>query len=166
MRAGIALGSNLGDRLVNLQKARDQITALAGVVPPVLQSAIYETKPIKCEPRANNFYNAVIEIGFTKSVEALLACLQKIEISLGRPAKHQANLSRAMDLDLLYFGSQVRHEKDLQLPHPRMTGRAFVLRPLADIAPDLRLPEQSTSIRQLLDAVAGQEIVKCVTNKW
>src|SRR6266567_9577555 len=78
MRAAIALGSNLGDRLANLQSARDRMTE------PTVQSAIYETSPFDCEPGAQNFYNAVIEIGFEKSADALLEALQKIESALGR----------------------------------------------------------------------------------
>src|SRR6266496_5939624 len=84
MRAAIALGSNLGDRLANLQSARDRIRALDGVTEPTVQSAIYETSPLDCEPGAQNFYNAVIEVGFEKSADALLEALQKIESALGR----------------------------------------------------------------------------------
>src|SRR5712671_5514808 len=69
MRAAIALGSNLGDRLVNLQNARDRIRALDGATGLTVQSAIYETSPVDCEPGAQNFYNAVIEVGFEKSSE-------------------------------------------------------------------------------------------------
>src|SRR2546430_3648661 len=69
MRAAIALGSNLGDRLANLQRARDRIRALDGMTELTMQSAVYETSPVDCEPGAQNFYNAVIEIGFEKSAE-------------------------------------------------------------------------------------------------
>ena len=75
MRAAIALGSNLGDRLANLRNARDQIQALDGVTGLIVQSAIYETSPVDCEPGAQNFYNAVIEVGFEKSADALLKAL-------------------------------------------------------------------------------------------
>src|SRR5207302_3166871 len=77
MRAAIALGSNLGDRLANLQNARDRIRALDGVTGLIVQSAIYETSPVDCEPGAQNFYNAVIEVGFEKSADALLGALQE-----------------------------------------------------------------------------------------
>ena len=84
MRAAIALGSNLGDRLANLQNARDRIRALDGATGLIVQSAIYETSPVDCEPGAQNFYNAVIEVGFEKSADALLGALQEIECALGR----------------------------------------------------------------------------------
>ena len=84
MRAAIALGSNLGDRFANLQNARDRIRALDGAMGLIVQSAIYETSPVDCEPGAQNFYNAVIEVGFEKSADALLEALQEIERALGR----------------------------------------------------------------------------------
>ena len=68
-RAAIAIGSNLGDRLGNLQMARDRIRTLDGVTLPTVQSAVYETSPVDCEAGAQKFYNAVIEIGFEKSAE-------------------------------------------------------------------------------------------------
>src|SRR5439155_24499207 len=123
MRAAIALGSNLGDRLANLQNARDRIRALDGATGLIVQSAVYETSAVNCEPGAQNFYNAVIEIGFEKSAEELLDGLQRIEQALGRDRNHQCNVSRTIDLDLLYCSSQERADGQLQLPHPRMTER-------------------------------------------
>lgn len=166
MRSGIALGSNIGDRLANLKAARDRIAALQGFIPPIKQSAIYETQPVHCESGAQNFYNAVVEIGFAKSPDSLLRSLQKIEEALGRDSEHAANVSRTIDLDLLYFGTAIRHESKFQLPHPRIAERSFVLRPLSDVAPDLRLPGRSASVRQLLAQAHQTEIVRCVTNEW
>ena len=113
MRAAIALGSNLGDRLANLQNARDRIRALDGATGLIVQSAVYETSPVDCEPGAQNFYNAVIEIGFEKSAEALFEALQKIERDLGREGNHERNVSRTIDLDLLYCGSERRADATL-----------------------------------------------------
>jgi 2-amino-4-hydroxy-6-hydroxymethyldihydropteridine diphosphokinase len=166
MRAGIALGSNLGDRLRNLQRACDDICAIDGVAPGILQSPIYETAPVDCEAGAENFYNAVIEIDFTKSAEALLQALQAIERSLGRDSDHARNVSRTIDLDLLYFGAERRAGEKLELPHPRTNGREFVLRPLADIAPELRLPGETASVRELLARIPASDQVKCVTRNW
>ena len=166
MRAGVALGSNLGDRLRNLQRARDEIYALDGVAPPVLQSPIYETAAVDCEAGAGNFYNAVIEISFEKDGEALLRSLQTIEQSLGRESDHARNVSRTIDLDLLYFGAERRAGAELQLPHPRMREREFVLRPLADIVPELRLPGETASVRELLARIPAGDHVKCVTRNW
>ena len=166
VRAGIALGSNLGDQLKMLQEARDRILTTDGVHAPVLQSAIYETSPVNCEPAAGDFYNAVIEIGFKSSPEALLAHLRQIELALGRERQHWRNVSRTIDLDLLYVDDLRRDETDLQLPHPRIAERAFVLRPLADIAPDLRLPGQTATVRELLANLGSDQSIRRVTDKW
>ena len=166
MRAAIALGSNLGDRLANLQHARDQIRALDGMTEPTVQSAVYETSPLDCEPGAQNFYNAVIEIGFEKSADALFEALQKIERDLGRDRNHERNVSRTIDLDLLYFGSERRSDAQLQLPHPRMTERKFVLQPLCDIAPDLRLPGQTKNVGELLAQLQDQGKITRLTENW
>jgi 2-amino-4-hydroxy-6-hydroxymethyldihydropteridine diphosphokinase len=183
MRAAIALGSNLGDRLANLRNARNQIQALDGVMGLMVQSAIYETSPVDCEPGAPNFYNAVIEIGFEKSADALFEALQKIESALGREritpspqssspgrggreAPGEGNLSRTIDLDLLYFGSQRRSDPPLQLPHPRITERQFVLQPLCDIAPDLRLPGQTKNVGELLAQLPDPAKITRLTDRW
>jgi 2-amino-4-hydroxy-6-hydroxymethyldihydropteridine diphosphokinase len=166
IRAGIALGSNLGDRLKMLQEARDRILTTAGVHAPVLQSGVYETSPVNCEPDAGAFYNAVIEIGFENSPDALLRHLRQIELALGRQREHRRNVSRTIDLDLLYFDDLQRDDAHLQLPHPRIADRAFVLRPLADIAPDLRLPGQTATVRELLVNLRSGESIERVTDKW
>jgi 2-amino-4-hydroxy-6-hydroxymethyldihydropteridine diphosphokinase len=166
MRAAIALGSNLGDRLANLRNARDQIQKLDGVSGLTLQSAVYETSPVDCEPGAQNFYNAVIEVGFEKSADALLEALQKIERVLGRERKHERNVPRTIDLDLLYCGSERRADAQLQLPHPRMTERKFVLQPLCDIAPDLRLPGQTKNVGELLAQLQDQGKITRLKENW
>jgi 2-amino-4-hydroxy-6-hydroxymethyldihydropteridine diphosphokinase len=166
VRAGIALGSNLGDRLKMLQEARYRIIRTDGVRAPVLQSGIYETSPVNCEPSAGDFYNAVIEIGFENSPDALLKHLRRIELALGRQPDHRRNVSRTIDLDLLYFDNLRRDETHLQLPHPRIADRAFVLRPLADIALNLRLPGQPATVRELLVNLRSGESIKHVTDKW
>ena len=165
-RAAIAIGSNLGDRLGNLQKARDRIQTLNGVILPVAQSAVYQTSAVNCEAGAPDFYNAVIEIGFEKSADDLLEALQGIEHSLGREANHNPNVSRTIDLDLLYFGSEERTGPPLELPHPRMTQRRFVLQPLCDIAPDLRLPGQTKNVGELLAELPEQGRLKRLVEEW
>jgi 2-amino-4-hydroxy-6-hydroxymethyldihydropteridine diphosphokinase len=166
MRAGVALGSNLGERLANLRNARKDIAALSGVLPPMRSSGIYETEPIGCEKGAGNFLNAAIEFGFAGGAEDLLHKLAAIENLLGRPAAHMRNVSRTIDLDLLYFGDLELKTAELQLPHPRMTEREFVLRPLADITPDRVLPKQTESVRTLLLRILDTEAVVRVAAEW
>lgn len=150
MRAGVAVGSNLGARIANLRNARKEIAALPAARPPMRCSAVYETEPVGCERGAANFFNAVLEFGYVGEATELLHELATIERVLGRPAGHERNVSRTIDLDLLYFGALVIETPQLRLPHPRIAEREFVLRPLADIRPDLVLPEQTEAISALL----------------
>ncbi len=150
MRAGVALGSNLGERLANLRNARREIISMKGALPPLRCSAIYETEPVDCEKGAAKFFNAVIEFGYAGQPIELRRELAAIERVLGRPAAHERNVSRPIDLDLLYFGDVIIETAELRLPHPRIVDREFVLRPLADIRPDLVLPGQTEAVDVLL----------------
>jgi len=160
MRAGVALGSNLGERLAHLRNARKEIAALNGVLPPLRCSAIYETEPVDCEKGAPKFFNAVIEFEYSEPPTQLRRELAAIERTLGRPATHERNVSRPIDLDLLYFGTLVLETAELRLPHPRIVDREFVLRPLADIRPDLVLPRQSESVTALLLRLPASGVVR------
>jgi len=166
MRAGIALGSNLGDRQENIHLARDKIYELRDVRPPFLSSAVYETEPIGCEPGAQKFVNAVLEVEYAGEPQDLLGALHRTEQSLGRAPNHKRNASRTIDLDLLYFGDRIIDNSELQLPHPRMQQRRFVLQPLADIRPDLVLPGQTKSVGQLLDKLADDSAVVRMGDEW
>ncbi|PZR74850.1 MAG: 2-amino-4-hydroxy-6-hydroxymethyldihydropteridine diphosphokinase [Chthoniobacterales bacterium] len=166
MRAGVALGTNLGDRLSNFRKARQEIEALDDVAGPVLASAIYETEPVGCKPGAPKFLNAVIEFKYAGSPQELLSRLGAIECSLGRPAQHEKNSSRPIDLDLLYFGDAEIQVPGLRLPHPRMMERQFVLRPLVDIRPDLILPKQTKTIRALVARLPEEPAVVRFEAEW
>lgn len=166
MRAGVALGSNLGDRLANLRNARKDVAKLNGVLPPMRASAIYETEPVDCEPGATKFLNAVMEFEYSGPVLDLLRELRAIERLGGRPASHERNLSRTIDLDLLYFGDLEVETTELQLPHPRITDREFVLRPLADVRPDFVLPRQTEPIGALLARVPASPAVVRTDAQW
>ena len=166
MRAGVALGSNLGNRLENLRAARRKIVDFTGARPPIQSSSIYETDPVDCEPGAGKFLNAVIEFEFNGDASELLAQLRAIESALGREPKHARNKSRTLDLDLLYFGDVKIDNKELQLPHPRMYLRKFVLAPLADIRPDLILPRQAKTVRELLASLDESDRLIRLTNDW
>jgi 2-amino-4-hydroxy-6-hydroxymethyldihydropteridine diphosphokinase len=150
MRTAVALGSNLGDRLANLRAAREAIVGLPGVGLPVLSSPIYETDPINCEPAAGMFFNAVIEFDYSGKPIELIQQLREIENALGRPPNHPRNTSRKIDIDILYVGDMTIDTEKLRLPHPRMHERRFVLQPLAEIRPDLVLPGQTKTVRELL----------------
>lgn len=139
MRAGIALGSNLGEKSALLNQAIGHLREIheSG---DFLVSGFHETEPVDCAPDTPSFLNAVAEIGTSLTPLELLHRLQQEEIRSGRPKNHARNASRTLDLDLLYCDGMTLQHPELELPHPRMTERSFVMEPLAEIRPDLRLP--------------------------
>jgi len=165
MRIGIALGSNLGDRMANLRAARDAIVDVAANK-SALSSRIYETDPVNCEPGAGKFLNAMIEIEYEGDPSELLEKLIGIEESLGRDRDHAKNVSRKIDLDILYADDLIIKNERLQLPHPRIDQRRFVLQPLADIRPDLILPDRKRPISDLLARVQDSTKVSCFAENW
>lgn len=153
MRAGIALGSNLGDRAANLRLAQEAIDALPGVTVALGPPAPIETAPVDCPPGAPAFLNTVLEVETSLPPAELLARLREIEQSLGRPLQRLPNASRPIDLDLLYAGDLVLDTPELTLPHPRIAGRRFVLAPLAALRPHLILPGQQKTVAELLSSL-------------
>jgi len=166
MRTAVALGSNIGDRLENLRAARKAVLGLANAEPPILSSAVYETEPVGCEPGAGKFLNAVVELEYDDDPQRLFEQLIQIEEGLGRKRDHPRNVSRTIDIDLLYCGGQLINDKRLQLPHPRLHLREFVLRPLADIRPALMLPNPKKNIRELLTEVERSGEVIRFAEEW
>jgi 2-amino-4-hydroxy-6-hydroxymethyldihydropteridine diphosphokinase len=149
---GIALGSNLGDRDAELEAGLSFLRSLS-VQGRLLESARLETAPVDCPPGSAPFLNAVTELQLDASAippHELLRRLQAFEKSRGRPAERAVNAPRPLDLDILYYGSQVVNEPDLIIPHPRAAQRRFVLEPLAQIRPELVLPGQTRTVRELL----------------
>lgn len=165
MKIGIALGSNLGNRMVNLRAARRAVVDLVGDK-NLLASPVYETEPVGCEPGAGKFLNTVLEIEYDGDPTELLDHMIKIEESLGRKRDHVSNVSRKIDIDLLYAGDLSVENEKLHLPHPRMHLRRFVLQPLADIRPDLILPEQTKPVRELLAELKDSATVTRFAENW
>ena len=166
MRTAIALGSNLGDRLANLAAGRDAVLRLPEVSAPTLLSHVYETEPVGTGTDAGPFLNAVMEIEFDRDPLDLLFALRAIESSLGRPNRHPRNAPRTLDLDILYIGDRVLTGEDLIIPHPRLHLRRFVLSPLNDVRPELRLPGQAQSVSELLDNLSDHAGVALFSNTW
>ena len=168
-RAGVSLGSNLGDRLANLLAARARLVGVAGEVggKVTISAPVFETIPVGCEPGAGLFLNTVVEIPWADTPERLWAELAAIEQDLGRPSRHARNHSRTVDLDLLYCGDAVRDSPSLMLPHPRLAGRRFVLAPLAALRPTLRLPGQAHPVAELLVRLQDDAAsVRLFTAEW
>ena len=166
MRTAVALGSNIGDRLENLREARRTILNLANVTPPILSSAVYETEPVGCEPGAGKFLNAVVEFEHQGDLANFLEQLIQTEEGLGRKRDHPHNVSRTIDIDLLYCGDQRINDERLQLPHPRLHLRGFVLQPLADIRPNLVLSGENKTVRELLSDLEHSGAVVRFAESW
>jgi len=152
--AYIALGANIGDPVATLRAA----FAALGDLPDsrlVAASSLYRTAPIGLAGQPD-FINAVAAVDTALTPEALLDALLAIEAEFGR-VRLQRNGPRTLDLDLLLHGQCEMHSPRLTLPHPRLHLRAFVLHPLAEIAPELALPGRG-SVAAWLPAVANQDI--------
>lgn len=128
----LAIGSNLGDRGQNIQSALGLLEAEPDIE-VLAVSSIFETEPVGGPPQGP-YLNAAVEISTRLDPRSLLAVLQRVEASLGRVCGVR-NGPREMDLDILLYGDLVTHEPDLEIPHPRMLQRGFVLDPLREIAP-------------------------------
>src|SRR4051794_38536398 len=120
MTFGIALGSNLGDRLHNLRKAMQAISAMPFKTRVLAIAPVYESIPVDCPPGSQNFFNTVVEIAADAEPMALLLELRSIEMRLGRPDTHEHHAPRVIDLDVLYADDVVTSHPELILPHPRL----------------------------------------------
>lgn len=156
-RVGIALGSNLGDRLANLRAATDCLRAIATPGEPFLTAPIYQTEPLLCPPGSPYFYNTAIELSFGGDAFELLETTKAIEKKLGRRDAAERNAPRVIDVDLLYFGDEIIDTEELALPHPRLGERRFVLTPLAAIRADLVLPGSKLTITERLTGLISDE---------
>jgi 2-amino-4-hydroxy-6-hydroxymethyldihydropteridine diphosphokinase len=136
MRVDLALGSNIGDRLACLRAAVEQLQAIRSGE-HWLGSYVYETSPVDCPPGTEPFLNAVVEFDTELDLLTFHEATLAIEAALGRPHRRPHHAPRPIDLDILFFGSLTMASDRLTLPHPRIYEREFVLRPLADIRPDL-----------------------------
>jgi 2-amino-4-hydroxy-6-hydroxymethyldihydropteridine diphosphokinase len=152
----IAFGSNVGDRAENLRLARERIDSPDLRV--VRESSIYETAPRDVENQPW-FLNQVIECETDLFPRQLLGRLQRIEREMGRK-RRVAKGPREIDLDILLYGDVVMKSPELEVPHPRLTERRFVLEPLAELVPEKRHPETRRTMREILGGVMSQVVKK------
>jgi 2-amino-4-hydroxy-6-hydroxymethyldihydropteridine diphosphokinase len=149
----LGLGSNIGDRLQNLQAA---INALEPDVHPVECSPVYETPPWGYLDQPN-FLNQVVKAETELSPGELLRYLKEIEKDLGRQDSF-LNGPRKIDLDIIFYDDAVIESPPITIPHPRMDDRGFVLLPLADLAPEFNHPVLDLSVQDMLAQVAVGDI--------
>jgi 2-amino-4-hydroxy-6-hydroxymethyldihydropteridine diphosphokinase len=146
VEAIIALGSNLGDRRDNLLRAID---ALGRETKVLDVSSVYETEPMYNEDQGP-FLNCVIAVETSKRPILLLASLKALEEKMGRERTGPRYGPRIIDLDILYYGDEVVSEPSLEIPHPRVAERAFVLVPLKEIRPTLVNPVSNETVTEML----------------
>jgi 2-amino-4-hydroxy-6-hydroxymethyldihydropteridine diphosphokinase len=157
----IGLGSNLGDRMMTLRTAIQRLEALgriAGV------SSLYETEPVGYLEQPP-FLNAVVALETALTPVALLGALLGIERDLGR-VRSFPNAPRTLDLDLLLVDDVILDTPELTLPHPRLHERAFVLVPLAEIAPEVVHPGSGKTLRELLHTLPDQRVEVSTVARW
>jgi 2-amino-4-hydroxy-6-hydroxymethyldihydropteridine diphosphokinase len=154
----VALGSNTGDAQSHVRDAMERLQELS--IKPLLKSSLWLTAPVDCPPGSDMFVNAVVGVAPLpgETPETLLLKLRALEKEFGRQPKKVVNEPRPLDLDLIAFGSDVRSTPELTLPHPRAHIRAFVLQPLAEIAPGFVLPGAGKTVAQLIRHLPAEQL--------
>ncbi len=154
--AYIGFGANLGDPLLKFDEAVHELRSLDGVR-LIGKSSLYETRPVGLVDGGPDFVNAVIVVESDITAEVLINEMRKIERKLGKTINHKSDLSRLIDLDLLFYGSEIINSDDLVVPHPRLLHRFFVLGPMAEVAADFVHPIEKKSMMELLEMIGSEE---------
>lgn len=152
--AYLALGSNIGDREVNLREAVEHLES--GDIHVTARSSLYETAPQELLDQPS-FLNAAVEIETSLFPMQLLARIREIERAMGR-RRVTPKGPRNIDIDILFYGRSRIDTAELQVPHPRIAQRRFVLEPLAEIAPDFRHPVTGKTAREMLAGLEPQGV--------
>ncbi len=151
----LSLGSNVGDRLANLDLAVERLESAGKILS---KSSIYETEPVEFTAQAW-FLNLVVKLGTEKTPQQLLASILEIEQGMGR-RRVQRKGPRVIDIDILLYEQQAIKAEGLMIPHPSMHTRRFVLAPLAEIDPTIEHPTLKRTVQELLDGLPSGQSVK------
>jgi len=167
METGFCLGSNVGGRLRLLSQAKTLIL-LEPEVRFVDQSPVYETEPVGVKPeyQGMKFLNAMLVVNSPYSAEEWLEKIKKVETILQRTRSEDRNAPRTIDVDIIFCGEQVVDSDLLQVPHARWAERRFVVQPLADVRPDLTLPDTKSPVSRILAQMDGKEDIRLFSEKW
>ena len=157
MKYYLSLGSNLGDRRLQLVRA---IHFLEGIGRIDRISSVYETSPVGMEPDEGNFFNLVLSLDTGLRPRDLLARIKCFEKERGRSHSTSGYRSRPIDIDILLSGNRIINEEDLVIPHPRMPVRAFVMVPLCEIAPECTHPLLKKKMVDILKEMASDERIE------
>lgn len=167
MEIGISLGTNKGNLLSNLKKARKLISEIKGVR-HLVSAPVYRTEPVDVPPEHSDksFLNTVIVVSSSLEPEDLIQKTRAIECDMGRRTRSDQNLPRVIDIDLIYANHEIKNQPAISIPHPRWAERRFVVRPLADVRPDLILPGTDKTVIQQLQQLPGKPEVVLETANW
>jgi 2-amino-4-hydroxy-6-hydroxymethyldihydropteridine diphosphokinase len=170
MEICLSLGSNLGDRLSNLKKARDLISSMRDST-FIEHSGVYETEPVGSAPAQHQhlqYLNAIIMIKSNLEIHELVKELFNIEEEIGRDRtkEPEKNSPRVIDIDIIAVGSLVLESRDLTIPHPRWKTRRFVVEPLAEIRPEIRIPGAGRTVAEILLALPKSPKVVLYKEEW
>ncbi|MAJ44219.1 MAG: 2-amino-4-hydroxy-6-hydroxymethyldihydropteridine diphosphokinase [Candidatus Marinimicrobia bacterium] len=161
MIAFLGLGSNVGNRLLNLSNSILKLKNIG--IKIEIESPIYKTTPMY-KLNQNNFYNQVIKINTDFKPNELLEQVKQIELKMGRNLNAEKNSKRIIDIDILTFGNFIIKTNDLKIPHPLLHERQFVLQPWRDIAEEYIVVGYKKSVNQLLLSLNGKENLFLVNN--
>jgi len=162
--AYLGLGSNLGNRLAFLRGGREALCTHAAIE-LADSSGVYETEAQGGPEDSPPYLNAVLAVRTTLTPHELLAVCRAVEEDFGR-VRHGTWTPRTLDIDLLMYEAQIIDDEQLQVPHPRLHERLFVLIPFAEIAPETVHPQQQASIAELLEKGAGDKAVELMRSTW
>ncbi|NQU39072.1 MAG: 2-amino-4-hydroxy-6-hydroxymethyldihydropteridine diphosphokinase [Lentisphaerae bacterium] len=163
----ISMGSNLGDRLHNMQMARDRLLHDPEFT-VVAQSPVYDTEPVEVAPayQSLSYLNAVLVIESRIAPHSVMLHLHEIEYEMGRVRGADRNAPRPIDLDILYAGDIAASAPGLSIPHPRWQERRFVVEPLADVRPHHILPDDPRTVAEVLAALPSEPKVALFSRNW
>ncbi len=152
----LSLGSNLGNREEHLDRATERLSNMMGMK-FLGESSVYHSVPVDCEVDAPEFLNKILKMECTLKPVQLLDNTERLETSLGRTEKgFLAN--RVIDIDIILFGDRIFNNERLEIPHPRMGGRQFVLIPLCEINPDLTDPRDGRPFSERIKELGDQGV--------